>query len=167
MNFSYVLKLLRLSSISSFHNLSKNLRKFASIVIDENDLTEKFVRGAGPGGQSVNKSKNCVQLVHIPTGTTVHCQEQRDLTTNRKIARRLLQQKLEFQLNGEDSKMGRRISRLKRRKYNSARRSREKYSDADKINSDSIDEEEVEEEEDDESLLPSYPKPDDNSKSIM
>ena len=44
---------------------------------EEKDLVEKFVRGTGPGGQSINKTKSCVQLVHVPTGLTVHCQEQR------------------------------------------------------------------------------------------
>lgn len=51
--------------------------KFTIAGIDENDLTEKFVRGSGPGGQSVNTAKNSVQLVHVPTGIRVDCHEQR------------------------------------------------------------------------------------------
>lgn len=94
----------------------------AKVIIDEKDLDEKFVRGGGNGGQSINKTKSCVQLVHIPTGIIVHCQQNRDLTSNRKVARRILQEKLDFQVNGEDSKKGRRIARLRRRKYNAARR---------------------------------------------
>jgi len=39
--------------------------------LDENDLEEMFVRGGGPGGQSVNKSNNCVVLKHLPTGIVV------------------------------------------------------------------------------------------------
>lgn len=34
----------------------------------EGDLEEQFVRGSGPGGQSVNKTSNCVVLTHLPTG---------------------------------------------------------------------------------------------------
>lgn len=34
----------------------------------EEDLTEEFVRGSGPGGQSVAKTNNCVLLKHIPSG---------------------------------------------------------------------------------------------------
>lgn len=34
----------------------------------EEDLEEAFVRGSGPGGQSVNKTANCVVLKHKPTG---------------------------------------------------------------------------------------------------
>ena len=57
------------------------------IILNENDLLEEFVRGSGPGGQSINKSMNRVRLTHTPTGMTVTCQDQRDLTSNRKIAR--------------------------------------------------------------------------------
>ena len=34
-------------------------------------LIETFVRGTGPGGQSVNKTSNCVVLKHQPTGIIV------------------------------------------------------------------------------------------------
>lgn len=36
--------------------------------LKEEDLDEQFVRGSGPGGQAVNKTNNCVVLVHKPTG---------------------------------------------------------------------------------------------------
>jgi protein subunit release factor B len=32
--------------------------------LSEDDLTETFVRGSGPGGQKVNKTSNRVVLVH-------------------------------------------------------------------------------------------------------
>ncbi|KIJ34623.1 hypothetical protein M422DRAFT_782779 [Sphaerobolus stellatus SS14] len=79
-------------------NLSelKRLRKQREIpTIDENDLEESFVRGSGPGGQSINKTENCVQLLHKPTKIRVSCQETRSLEQNRKIARKLLLQKLD------------------------------------------------------------------------
>lgn len=40
-------------------------------VLDESDLEESFVHGQGPGGQSVNKTSNCVVLKHHPTGLIV------------------------------------------------------------------------------------------------
>ena len=43
----------------------------------QNEITEKFIRGSGPGGHSINKSMNCVQLIHVPTGLKVECQESR------------------------------------------------------------------------------------------
>ena len=51
--------------------------------LNEDDIEETFCRGAGPGGQKINKTMNKVRLRHIPTGATVAVQEQRDLTTNR------------------------------------------------------------------------------------
>ncbi|KAI9570425.1 hypothetical protein HD554DRAFT_2188123 [Boletus coccyginus] len=59
----------------------------------EKDLVESFVRGDGPGGQSINKTENNVQLLHKPTGIRVACQETRSLATNRMLARRHLLEK--------------------------------------------------------------------------
>ncbi|KAG1718503.1 RF-1 domain-containing protein [Suillus lakei] len=53
----------------------------------EEDIEESFVRGSGPGGQSINKTQNNVQLLHKPTGFRVACQETRSLQTNRMLAR--------------------------------------------------------------------------------
>ncbi|KAI0060796.1 hypothetical protein BV25DRAFT_1917356 [Artomyces pyxidatus] len=61
----------------------------------ETDLEETFVRGSGPGGQSINKTQNNVQLLHKPTGIRVSCQETRSLEQNRKLARRILLEKLD------------------------------------------------------------------------
>jgi peptide chain release factor len=91
------------------------------IVVEEKDLVESFVRGSGPGGQKINKSKNSVQLVHVPSGITVHCQEARDLTTNRKIARKLLRDKLDLEMHGAESKLGKRREKLKKQKKTAAR----------------------------------------------
>ena len=39
--------------------------------LDESELEEQFVRGWGPGGQSVNKTTNACLLKHLPTGIIV------------------------------------------------------------------------------------------------
>jgi len=50
--------------------------------------------GSGPGGQSINKTNNNVQLLHKPSGIQVKCQETRSLQQNRKIARKILLEKV-------------------------------------------------------------------------
>jgi hypothetical protein len=38
--------------------------------LSEDDLIETFTKGSGRGGQKVNKTNSCVQLLHLPTGYT-------------------------------------------------------------------------------------------------
>ena len=39
--------------------------------LKKEDIEEIFVKGGGKGGQHVNKTSNCVQLKHLPTGIQV------------------------------------------------------------------------------------------------
>ena len=50
------------------NNIKKERQK---IILNDEDLIEKFVKGSGPGGQCVNKRVSCVDLRHIPTGIRV------------------------------------------------------------------------------------------------
>ena len=68
--------LIRRSFTSTIPTISTIPTK-SPLIIDEKDLTETFIRGSGPGGQSVNKSKNRVRLVHVPTGIQVQCHQER------------------------------------------------------------------------------------------
>jgi len=72
-------------------------------VLKEEDLEEWFVKGSGPGGSNVNKRTNCCSLRHIPTGVIVKCHEARELHQNRKLARKLLIEKLDHHFNGDMS----------------------------------------------------------------
>ena len=91
------------------------------IVLLEKDLEEKFVRSTGAGGQKVNKSSNKVELIHVPTGLRVACQDARDLSTNRKNARKLMIAKLDLHFNGSNSKIGIKQDLIRKRKRNSER----------------------------------------------
>ena len=47
------------------------VRLYHEVHLNEDDMEEKFIKGSGPGGQKVNKSSNCVQLMHKPTGIII------------------------------------------------------------------------------------------------
>ncbi len=59
------------------------------------EVTEKFVRGSGAGGQKINKTSSTVWLRHEPTGVEVRCQRERSQSTNRELAWLELVEKLE------------------------------------------------------------------------
>ena len=69
----------------------------------ERDLEETFVRGSGKGGQKVNKTNNCVCLVHHPTGLVIKCHREREREINRFLACRALCDELDHRLNGAPS----------------------------------------------------------------
>lgn len=96
----------------------------------EDDLEESFVRGSGPGGQSINKTENNVQLLHKPTGIRVSCQETRSLELNRHYARKRLVEKLDQiqnpGLSKEQMKKARQIERERRRRKKAKKKDKEK-----------------------------------------
>ncbi|EJD52879.1 hypothetical protein AURDEDRAFT_157434 [Auricularia subglabra TFB-10046 SS5] len=108
-------------------NLSM-LKKLAAAravpTLNEDDLDEAFVRGSGPGGQSINKTRNCVQLTHRPTGLRVDCQMTRSLADNRRIARIWLLRKLDEQVNPGLSKASVMAARKKERKRQKMKKKR-------------------------------------------
>ncbi|MBZ3878787.1 putative peptide chain release factor C12orf65, mitochondrial [Sciurus carolinensis] len=75
----------------------------ALLPLDENELEEQFVKGHGPGGQATNKTSNCVVLKHIPSGIVVKCHQTRSVDHNRKLARKILQEKVDVFYHGENS----------------------------------------------------------------
>jgi peptide chain release factor len=62
------------------------------------DVEERFVRGAGPGGQKINKTSSTVVLRHGPSGCEVRCQEERSQAANRALAWERFCEKLEAML---------------------------------------------------------------------
>ncbi|EIM90375.1 uncharacterized protein STEHIDRAFT_154200 [Stereum hirsutum FP-91666 SS1] len=98
--------------------------------LKESDLEENFVRGSGPGGQSVNKTENNVQLLHKPTGIRVTCHETRSLEQNRTIARKKLLNQLDQLANPglSKSEMGR--AKQAERERRQRRKQRKKASKA-------------------------------------
>ncbi len=102
------------------------LLRMESLGIREEDLRETFVRASGPGGQKVNKTSSCVFLIHVPTGLSVKCQQERSRVMNRFLARRILVDRIERIQKGRESLQRQKIEKIKRQKRKRSKRAQEK-----------------------------------------
>lgn len=99
--------------------------KMAELNVREEDLQESFVRSSGNGGQHVNKTSSCVQLLHKPTGISVSASRERSQSVNRFLARRELLERLEAK-NGVETPEMKRIAKLRKQKDHKRRRTEKK-----------------------------------------
>lgn len=70
--------------------------RFVSLGVTADEVEEVFIRGAGAGGQKINKTSSTVRLRHLPTGVEVRCQRERSQSVNRLLAWTELVNKLEW-----------------------------------------------------------------------
>ena len=100
--------------------------RMESLSVTEEEFRETFVRSSGPGGQKVNKTSSCVYLVHLPTGLSVKCQQERSQTLNRLFARRLLLDRIERLRTGLVAAQKMKTEKIRRQKRRRSRRAQEK-----------------------------------------
>ena len=58
------------------------------------DLRIEVCRSGGAGGQHVNKTESAVQIVHLPTGLMVRCEQERSQTKNKDLGMKILRAKI-------------------------------------------------------------------------
>ena len=73
------------------------------ITFDMNDIKIDLMRSSGPGGQNVNKVESGVRLTHIPTGIIVKCIMTSDQKQNFKVAKEIMQAKLDSLNNAKEA----------------------------------------------------------------
>lgn len=106
---------------------NKGLReKMESLHILEKDVTEKFIRSSGKGGQKVNKTATCVYLKHLPTGIEVKCMKDRSQSINRFLARRELVEKIAA-LSGKPTANSLKEEKIKKQKAKRKKKAKDKY----------------------------------------
>ena len=102
----------------------------AAMGIREEEITVRFVKSSGRGGQKVNKTNSAVFLRHEPTGTSVKCGKSRSQHLNRFLALRQLLEKIEAGVSGAPDEADEKLMRLRKQKRHRQKKARQKAADA-------------------------------------
>lgn len=101
--------------------------KIKQMVENSQSIVQKQVKASGPGGQHVNKTNSAVYMKELTTDVSVKVTNSRDSEVNRGIAKKRLIDKIDLELNGKESKIGKKIEKEKKQKNKNYRRSKDKH----------------------------------------
>jgi peptide chain release factor 1 len=71
--------------------------------LKQDELRIEVCRAGGPGGQGVNTTDSAVQVMHLPTGMIVRCQDGRSQQKNKEKALQILRSRLLEQKQREEA----------------------------------------------------------------
>lgn len=117
-----------LSPNSEPNTINKFTRNQITKMLDNKEnIIKQQVKGGGPGGQHVNKTSSTVFLKDKQTNISVKVSNSRDSVVNSGIAKKRLIDKLDLHYNGEESKIAKKIEKIKKQKNRRKERSAAKH----------------------------------------
>lgn len=94
--------------------------------IQKQDIQEKFIKSSGRGGQKVNKTASAVFVRHEKTGMSVKFGKYRSQHLNRFFALRILVEKIQAKLSGQDDRETEKIEKIRKQKLRRKKKTRQK-----------------------------------------
>ena len=114
-------------SLNKENNLTIPRKDIRKMIEDKDNVIRKPIKSSGPGGQHVNKTQSAIFLQDKKTDISVKVGNSRDSVVNSGIAKKRLIDKLDFHYNGAESKLAKKIEKIKKQKERNRRKSENKY----------------------------------------